>query len=57
MPIPDLEILNQVSMENHILGGPGALERWLDNLSKTSNNISEMNNKELDRIKKQEQTL
>ena len=57
LPIPDLEILNQVSMENHILGGPGALERWLDNLSKTSNNISEMNNKELDRIKKQEQTL
>ena len=44
-------------MENHILGGPGALERWLDNLSKTSKSISEMDDKELDRTKKQEQTL
>ena len=58
LPIPDIEILNQISMENHILGGPGALERWIDNLSKTTKNIEEIKkSSELDRIKRQEQTL
>ena len=57
-PIPDIDTLNRVSLENHILGGPGALERWIVNLSRTSKEIDkDLKSLELERIKKQEQTL
>ena len=58
LPIPDVEILNKVSMENHILGGQGALERWINNLSRTNIKIDEKTKlSDLERVRKQEETL
>ena len=32
-PIPHLEVLQNISLNFHVLGGPGALERWIYTLS------------------------
>ena len=46
MPIPDLQLLTNLARSEHILGGPGALRRWLESLSRPSNS-------EIDVIKKE----
>ena len=58
LPIPDIEVLNRVSMQNHILGGPGALERWINNLSRTNIEVDKITKpSDLERVRKQEETL
>ena len=35
-PRPDIELLSQIARSEHILGGPGALERWMEALCRPS---------------------
>ena len=46
MPIPDLQLLTNLARSEHILGGPGALRRWLESLSRPSNSEIDVINKE-----------
>jgi hypothetical protein len=46
VPIPDLQLLTNLARSEHVLGGPGALRRWLESLARTPNS-------ENDEIKKE----
>ena len=35
VPVPSIEILTQSARNDHLLGGPGSLMRWLETLSRT----------------------
>ncbi len=38
-PLPDIELLSKIARSEHILGGPGALQRWMEALSRPPKNI------------------
>ena len=38
-PFPDTELLSNIARSEHILGGPGALQRWMEALSRPSNSV------------------
>ena len=44
--IPDLQLLTNLARGEHVLGGPGALSRWLESLSRSPNS-------DVDEIKKE----
>ena len=45
-PTPDIELLANIARSNHILGGQGALRRWLEALSRPSKNIDQAESRE-----------
>lgn len=38
LPIPDIELLSKIARSEHILGGPGALQRWMEALCRPPKN-------------------
>ena len=40
-PFPDTELLSNIARSEHILGGPGALQRWMEALSRPSKKIEQ----------------
>ena len=46
IPIPDFQLLTNLARSDHILGGPGALRRWLESLARPPNS-------EIDETKKE----
>ena len=45
-PIPDIELLANIARSEHILGGQGALRRWLEALSRTSSTTDNAESRE-----------
>jgi hypothetical protein len=45
-PVVDLEVLSRIARDDHILGGPGTLLKWLQSLSREYSEESEPNRRE-----------
>ena len=45
-PVPDIELLANIARSEHILGGQGALRRWLEALSRTSSTTDNAESRE-----------